>query len=177
MKEQKHLLIGYDFESEALFTKSANDKIEAFKDARAYCEQFIEIKDLDKFAESFTNYLLDELRPTVNGRKNTILDNTQIALINGVNISVIKFIENRYKTNKSILNPDYVTFNLPCFEVYAENKVQSMAFVLSLELMELIKKIDKITPINIYSVRKAVPLMALNGESELIPNATFIKSL
>jgi len=176
MKQTKHtpILLGTNDEDRKNYEQHAKNKVKLFADAKAYCEQFIDITDLQTFSESFSAYLIEALRPT----KNNTLEAPQIAELNGVNLRILKYIERSYKAIHVPLNADFKTFTMPDFNTYTTNQAQNHAYKVALDTIAVLKQAKEVVPsINIHQVRRYLPLINFNAVSEPVPCPHFIKTI
>jgi hypothetical protein len=176
MKQTKHtpILLGTNDEDRRQYEQLAKQKVKLFADAKAYCEQFIDVTDLQTFSESFSAYLIEALRPT----KNNTLEPSQIAELNGVNLRIIKFIEKSYKAIHVPLNADFASFTTPDFNTYTTNQAQNHAYKVALDTIEQLKKAQEVAPvINLLQIRRFLPFITLNSVSELTPCPLYIQTI
>lgn len=165
----------------SLIAKTKNQghrKIILFKQAKDFCEQYIKVTDLDKFAESFRNYLYDGLKEKSKGSLDSV-GYSNLILLYDINDEQLKRVEIEFKKLANVkLNKTYTEIETFDAGIYAETPEELKKLEQYRELERFVEKLKKANvPVNYSHLSRAFhPLTNINI-SELEPNINYIKNI
>ena len=167
--------------SRSLISKTKNKgarKINLFKLAKEFCEQYIKVEDLDAFDSGFRDYLYNSVKSKSNGTLNAVGYQSLMKLYD-IDDEKLKRIEIEYKKLSDIkLNSSYTEIAEFDAGIYAETKEE-------LEKLKDFQMIDKFVQqiekrgikVNMHHLSRAFHPLTSISVSGLEPNINFIKSI
>ena len=155
------------------YRNEASRKINAFNQARKLVEQHVPVTDLDRFAESFTSYLYDELT-----KKNKLqgVKYSQAMMLYDIDDTFIRKYEVEFKKLSVPLTKDYQSLGKVDCGVYAQTKDEVERLNQYKDIEKSVESlIKKGVPIHYGNLSRAFyPITAIDGQ-KLTPNINYIK--
>lgn len=157
MPKYKPMLIRFDEEGYNLELKQAHDKIEAFKKALVFAQQYIIVSDYERFSESFTEYFKNSIHESNRGKIQLDINVSKLLDLLDIDISPLVHLERLYDSNSSVLSFDKpLTIPTPLVErkkheVYTTSAEQNEALRDGRRFIDAIQYLAKHTTVYPYN--------------------------
>lgn len=151
------MLIRFDKEGYNLELKQAQDKIEAFKKALVFAQQYIIVSDYERFSEGFTEYFKNSIHESNRGKIQLDINVSKLLDLLDIDISPLFHLERLYDNNSSVLS-FYKPLTIPKplverkkYEVYTTSAEQNEALRDGRRFIEAIQHLAKHTTVYPYN--------------------------
>ena len=159
MPKYKPMLVRFDEEAYNIDLKQAQEKVDAFKKALVYAQQYIVVDDYQQFADGFTEYFKNRIYESNRGKIQLDINVSKLLDLLDIDISPLVRIEQLYDGISSVLSFDKpLTIPTPFVErkkheIYTTSAEQNEALRDGRRFIDAIQQVSKHTTVYPFNMQ------------------------